>query len=102
MIVDKMISRNDTIKALAQCMDPEMGADIVNLGLIYNIAIAQENDLKITMTMTSPMCPVISIILADAQLRLGAIPNVGKIDLELVWDPLWSPEMMSDDLKYRI
>ena len=91
----------DAIKELTKCMDPEMGADIVSLGLIYNINIDQQNNVKVTLTMTSPMCPVISIILADVQLRLDAIPNVGKIDLELVWDPLWSPDMMSDDLKYR-
>jgi metal-sulfur cluster biosynthetic enzyme len=97
-----MITKADAVKALMQCQDPEMGANIVDLGLIYNIAINQNSDIKITMTMTSPMCPVISIILADAQLRLGAINGIGKVDLELVWDPLWSPEMMSDDLKYRI
>jgi metal-sulfur cluster biosynthetic enzyme len=90
----------DAVKVLSQCVDPEMGADIVNLGLIYGINIEKNNDIKVTLTMTSPMCPVISIILADVQLRLESIPNAGKIDIELVWDPLWSPEMMSDDLKY--
>lgn len=90
----------DVTTVLSQCVDPEMGADIVDLGLIYGINIANNNDIKVTLTMTSPMCPVISIILADVQLRLESIPNVGKIDIELVWDPLWSPEMMSDDLKY--
>ena len=90
----------DAVRTLSQCVDPEMGADVVNLGLIYGISIDQKNDIKVTLTMTSPMCPVISIILADVQLRLESIPSVGKIDIELVWDPLWSPEMMSDDLKY--
>jgi metal-sulfur cluster biosynthetic enzyme len=47
------------------------------------------------------MCPVTSIILADAQLRLESIPGIGKVEMELVWDPLWNPEMMSDELKYR-
>ncbi len=101
-MLDMMIAKSDVVKALMQCQDPEMGADIVNLGLIYNISVAENSDVKITLTMTSPMCPVISIILADAQLRVGAVNGVGKVDLELVWDPLWNPEMMSDDLKYRI
>jgi metal-sulfur cluster biosynthetic enzyme len=94
------INVGDAVRVLSQCVDPEMGADIVNLGLIYGIKIAQNNDIKVTLTMTSPMCPVISIILADVQLRLESLPSAGKIDIELVWDPLWSPEMMSDDLKY--
>lgn len=57
-------------------------------------------NVKVTLTMTSPMCPVISIILADVQLRLEAIQNIGKVDIDLVWDPMWNPEMMSDELKY--
>ena len=94
------ITVGDAVRMLSQCVDPEMGADIVDLGLIYGINIDKGNDVNVTLTMTSPMCPVISIILADVQLRLESIPNVGKVDIELVWDPLWSPEMMSDDLKY--
>ncbi len=51
--------------------------------------------------MTSPMCPVTSIILADVKLRLEALKSGGNVDIELVWDPAWSPDMMSDSLKYR-
>lgn len=96
-----MVNTKEAITALTKCVDPEMGSDIVSLGLIYNVRIAMpSNDIKVTLTMTSPMCPVISIILADVQLRLQSIPNVGKIDIDLVWDPMWNPEMMNDDLKY--
>ncbi len=97
-----MVSVKEVVAALSKCVDPEMGSDIVNLGLIYNIGIDGDSgrDVKVTLTMTSPMCPVISIILADVQLRLEAIQNIGKVDIDLVWDPLWNPEMMSDDLKY--
>ncbi len=95
-----MIRTQEAVQVLTKCVDPEMGSDIVNLGLIYNIRIDQQDNVKVTLTMTSPMCPVISIILADVQLRLESLPSVGKVDIELVWDPLWNPEMMSDDLKY--
>ncbi|MCL4363470.1 metal-sulfur cluster assembly factor [Candidatus Marsarchaeota archaeon] len=96
-----MVAVKDVVEALSQCKDPELDADIVNLGLIYNIKILEGKDVKVTMTMTSPMCPVTSLILADAQLRLENISNVGKVELELVWDPMWATEMMSDDIKYR-
>ncbi len=96
-----MVTVKDVVEALSQCKDPELDADIVNLGLIYNIKILEGKDVKVTMTMTSPMCPVTSLILADAQLRLENISNVGKVELELVWDPMWATEMMSDDIKYR-
>ncbi|MCL5430005.1 MAG: metal-sulfur cluster assembly factor [Candidatus Marsarchaeota archaeon] len=95
-----MVTTKDAIEALTKCVDPEMGADIVSLGLIYNIKIMEGKNVKVTLTMTSPMCPVISIILADVQLRLEAIQNIGKVDIDLVWDPMWNPEMMSDELKY--
>ncbi len=98
---DLMVSRSQIVDALSSCMDPELNANIVEIGLIYNIKI-DANNVKLALTMTSPMCPVTSIIMADAQLRMEAINGIGKVELELVWEPLWSPEMMSDDLKYRI
>jgi len=54
------------------------------------------------MTMTSPMCPVISIILADLQLRLEKLPNVGKVNVELVWEPAWSAEMISEQYRKQL
>ncbi len=94
-----MVKTGDVVEVLQKCLDPELGANIVDIGLIYGIRIS-EGSVKLVLTMTSPMCPVTSIIMADAQLRIEAIEGVGKVELELVWDPLWSPEMMSDELKY--
>ena len=96
-----MLKSRDIIEALNGCTDPELNASIVDLGLIYGIKVSGANDIKITLTMTSPMCPVTSVILADAQLRLEAIKDVGKVEVDLVWEPMWSPEMMDDELKYR-
>jgi len=95
-----MVTVQEVLGVLHQCLDPELGANIVDIGLIYGIKINEGKDIKLTLTMTSPMCPVTSIIMADAQLRIEAIQGVGKVEIDLVWDPLWSPEMMSDELKY--
>lgn len=95
-----MVTKAEVIEALKGCLDPELNANIVDIGLIFNVAISSENVVKITLTMTSPMCPVTSIIMADAQLRVEAVSGVTKAELDLVWDPLWSPEMMSEELKY--
>ncbi len=95
-----MPTLNEVVEALKQCKDPELDANIVDLGLIYGIKMT-DGGVKVTMTMTSAMCPVTSLILADAQLRLEAVPGIGKVELELVWDPMWSPDMMSDEIKYR-
>lgn len=96
-----MVVVQDVVKALSQCVDPELNASIVDLGLIYDIKVAGGKDITVKLTMTSPMCPVTSIILADVQLRLEALKSGGKTDIELVWEPAWNPEMMSEALKYR-
>jgi metal-sulfur cluster biosynthetic enzyme len=95
-----MVTVNDVVDVLRQCLDPELGANIVDIGLIYGVRITEGKEVKLTLTMTSPMCPVTSIIMADAQLRIEAIQGVAKVELELVWDPLWNPEMMSEELRY--
>ena len=95
------ITIKEVIDKLKECTDPEIGINIVDLGLIYGIQIDESNNIKLKMTMTSPMCPVTSIILADAQLRLESMPDVGKIEIELVWEPLWSPDMISQEIKQQ-
>jgi metal-sulfur cluster biosynthetic enzyme len=95
-----MVAVKDVVDVLHQCVDPELGANIVDIGLIYGIRVKNGKDVKLTLTMTSPMCPVTSIIMADAQLRIEAVNGVGNVELELVWDPLWSPDMMSEELRY--
>lgn len=95
-----MIKIKEVIEKLHECKDPELDANIVDIGLVFGLKVSPSNDIKIQLTMTSPMCPVTSIILADVQLRLESMQGVGKVDVELVWDPLWNPEMMSDELKY--
>ena len=96
------ITIKEVIDKLKECADPEVGINIVDLGLIYGVQIDENNNIKLKMTMTSPMCPVTSIILADAQLRLESIPDIGKVEIELVWEPLWSPDMISQEVKQKL
>jgi metal-sulfur cluster biosynthetic enzyme len=93
----------DVAEALRGCLDPELGASIVDIGLVYGIWISGK-DVKVSLTMTSPMCPLTGAILSDAQHRLESLKGVGKVEIELVWDPAWNPEMMGDNLglKYRV
>ncbi|BCS90881.1 MAG: hypothetical protein ARM1_0338 [Candidatus Micrarchaeota archaeon] len=95
-----MVTIKDVVEQLSKCVDPEIGADIVSIGLIQDIKI-NGNNVKVKLTMTSPMCPVTSIILADVQLRLESIKGIEKVDIELSWDPMWTPEMMSPELKAK-
>ncbi len=93
------LTSKDVIEALKDTVDPEIGINIIDLGLIYEIKISGTNDIDLKITMTSHMCPVISIIMADVQLKLEALPGVGKVNLDLVWEPAWNPEMMSEEVR---
>lgn len=87
------------IEALKKTVDPEIGLNIIDLGLLYNISVSPNSDIDIRITMTSPMCPVTSIILADVELRLQQIPGAGKVNVDLVWEPAWNPEMISEEAR---
>ena len=90
---------SDVTAVLRKCMDPELGINIVDLGLIHDIKVDGANNIKVKLTMTSAMCPVTSVILADAELRLEDLPEHGEVSLELEWEPMWSPEMISRNIR---
>lgn len=95
-----MVTVKEVVGTLRECMDPELGASIVDLGLVYGIEVRNGKDVRVRMTMTSPMCPLTSMIMADAKLRLEAMHGIGKVEFELVWEPAWSPDMMGEELRF--
>ena len=88
--------------ALKCVLDPEVGISVVDLGLVYDIKVDAKNNVDVKMTMTSQMCPLANVILSEAQLRIEAIPKVGKVEIELVWDPPWNPSMMSEERRAEL
>ncbi len=84
------------IGVLQTVFDPEIPVNIYELGLIYDVGITDDGRVKVVMTLTSPNCPVAETMPMDVEYRLGCIEGVQAVDLELVWDPPWSPEMMSE------
>lgn len=89
----------ERIKAeLENVMDPELGIDIVNLGLIYGIDIDEDKNVKITMTLTSMGCPLAGTIMTDIKVALSGLQAAGEIkeiDVDIVWKPVWNKSMMS-------
>jgi metal-sulfur cluster biosynthetic enzyme len=82
----------DQVKlALRKVKDPELNLNIVDLGLVYDIA-ADEGDVSIDMTLTSPGCPAGPQIMGDIERAVKALPGVGAVNLNLVWDPFWTPD----------
>ncbi|GAB4219862.1 MAG: hypothetical protein Fur009_7910 [Candidatus Microgenomates bacterium] len=95
-----MISKKDILIKLEKVLDPELGISIVDLGLIYDIEIKKNNQLKITMTLTTIGCPLISIIEKEIKSKLTELGFMEeKIEIELTFDPPWSMEKMSEKAK---
>ena len=94
------------IDALRGVIDPELGLDVVALGLVYGVDVeageADTVDLAVHLTMTTPACPLGEQIVADAETALRALDGVGRIRVELVWDPPWSPERMSPSARQQL
>jgi FeS assembly SUF system protein len=90
------------IAALKTCYDPEIPVDIFELGLIYEIIIDDNANVKIKMTLTSPACPVAGSLPGDVQARVKSVPEVKDAKVELVWNPPWDREMMSEVAKVEL
>lgn len=90
------------IAALKDIYDPEIPVNIYDLGLIYGVEITPEHHAKVTMTLTTPHCPVAESMPGEIELRVGAVPGIGDAEVELVWDPPWDPQKMSDEAKLEL
>lgn len=90
------------IEALKEIYDPEIPVNIYDLGLIYGVEITPDHHAKVTMTLTTPHCPVAESMPGEIELRVGAVPGIGDAEVELVWDPPWDPQKMSDEAKLEL
>lgn len=96
------VNEQTVIEALKQCMDPEVPLSVVDLGLIYGVDINDKNDVNIKMTMTTRGCPLHDTLVSDVKRYLGKVDSIGDVNVEIVWDPPWSPERMSLNAKEKI
>ena len=85
--------------SLKQCMDPEVPLSIVDMGLIYGIDITENNDVNIKMTMTTKGCPLHETMVDDVKRFTKKVSGVNNVDVEIVWDPPWTMDKMSDEAK---
>ena len=90
------------IDALKEIYDPEIPVNIYDLGLIYGVEVTDDGHVAITMTLTTPHCPVAESMPGEVELRVGSVPGVAIADVNLVWDPPWDPHKMSDDAKLEL
>lgn len=96
---DLQASVVDTLKSI---YDPEIPVDIYELGLIYNVEISEDGDATITMTLTTPHCPVAESMPQEVELRVLSVPGIRDAVVNLVWDPPWDPSKMSDEARLEL
>ncbi len=92
-------TREDVREGLKNVYDPEIGINIVDLGLVYDADISDDGDVLVTMTLTSLGCPLGPVIVQEVQTALRDFPGIKDVDVKLVWSPPWTPDLMSEDAK---
>jgi len=98
-----MPTRESILQSLRHVEDPEIGINIVDLGLIYDIDISDNGNVGITMTLTSPMCPIGPEIVSQVEKAVGKLDDIKKVKVTIAWDPPWNPaEMASEEVKDRL
>ena len=93
------VNEDQVRNSLKQCMDPEVPLSIVDMGLIYGINVTENNDVNIKMTMTTKGCPLHETMVDDVKRYAKKVSGVNNVDVEIVWDPPWSMDKMSDEAK---
>ena len=97
--------RNNVVEVLKQCNDPELPIDLWNLGLIYDLEINEEDEkfsVDIVMSLTTPGCTMGQYMIDDIKSKMSSIKSISRVDVELTFDPPWSPEMMTEEGKVKL
>jgi metal-sulfur cluster biosynthetic enzyme len=96
-----MVDEDEVTEALSNVIDPELGLDFVELGLIYGVEI-DGGQVNVTFTLTTPACPIGPQVSEQMKEFVGDLPGVSAVHPKMVFDPAWSPEMMTDDAKFAL
>ena len=95
------VTQDDVYEALEEVIDPELGLDFVSLGLVYDVEI-QNGEVFVTFTLTTPACPIGPQVSEQMREFVGELDGVQKVHPKMIFDPPWSPEMMSEDAKFAL
>lgn len=102
MSEEKNELRDKIIQILKTCYDPEIPVNIYELGLIYDVELDDENNASVVMTLTSPACPVAGTLPIEVEEKVKSVQEVKDAKVEVVWEPPWNPDMMSDVARYEL
>jgi metal-sulfur cluster biosynthetic enzyme len=98
---DEALTEEDVYEVLEEVIDPELGLDFVSLGLVYDVNI-EGSEVYVTFTLTTPACPIGPQVSEQMREFVGDLPGVTSVHPKMVFDPAWSPEMMTEDAKFAL
>ncbi len=101
-VMDKKVIEDKVIDAIKECYDPEIPVNIWELGLIYEIDVDDDPTVHIKMTLTAPGCPAARSLPIEVHERVSQISEIKDVQVEIVWEPAWTPEMMSQEAKLEL
>jgi FeS assembly SUF system protein len=93
---------NGVVEALKTVFDPEIPVNIYELGLVYDVDVQENGEVKISMTLTSPACPVAGSLPGEVQAKVEKVPGVTRAEIDLVWEPAWNPSLMSEAARLQL
>ena len=96
------VTSQQVLDSLKQCLDPEIPINVVDMGLIYGVNVTDDNKVDIKMTMTTRGCPLHDTLVSDVKRYVNKVPGVSAVNVEIVWEPTWTPEKMSEEGKKLI
>ena len=96
------VTSQQVLDSLKQCMDPEIPINIVDMGLIYGVKVSNDNKVDVKMTMTTRGCPLHDTLVSDVKRYVNKVPGVSDVNVEIVWEPAWTPEKISEEGKKLI
>ncbi len=99
---EETLTEEDVYEVLEEVIDPELGLDFVSLGLVYDVNIENDSEVYVTFTLTTPACPIGPQVSEQMKEFVGDLPGVTAVHPKMVFDPAWSPEMMTDDAKFAL
>jgi FeS assembly SUF system protein len=100
--IERSLFESEVVEALRTVYDPEIPMNIYDLGLIYDIQVADNKDVKVVMTLTSPACPVAGTLPGEVEGVVRSVPSIGDVEVELTWEPPFTVEMMSEDARLML
>ncbi len=101
-VQEKPSLEQQVVDVLKTCYDPEIPVDIYELGLIYRTEVSPEGDVVIEMTLTSPMCPAAGSLPPEVERKVSELPGVRSAKVNVVWEPVWTPEKMTEAAKLQL